>query len=162
SGTTAYTAAWVMLNETSELMIQMSKLSIEEFLMFHHDFGVGFQQKGSLRINTTDYSKYEWERAKLLGNLGISYEVLNVDEIKAVAPILNVEDIGIGILCRGDGVVDAQALLQTYVKQAQVLGAQKEEGVRVTNISVRNARVVGVETTHGFVSTPIVINAAGI
>jgi glycine/D-amino acid oxidase-like deaminating enzyme len=94
--------------------------------------------------------------------LDIPVEILSKDEIKARAPILNVEDIEIGLFCEKDGIIDANALVHAYVSLAKMSGAVVETGVRATNIVIHGGKVVGVETTRGFVSAPVVINAAGI
>jgi len=162
SGTTAYTAGWVILQEPTRLRIMMSLLSLAEFRLLQDEMNIGLHSKGLLSINTVEYIEHERKRAKMQESLGISTELLSPLEIKKIAPFLNVDDIGIGRYCADDGIVDAHALVQGYAKKARSLGAVIYEGVRVTNILQKKNRVVGVDTTAGIVSSPIVVNAAGI
>jgi len=113
-------------------------------------------------MNTVDFSDSERQLAGLQESMGVSTEILTAEDIKSIAPFLNVEDIGIGRFCKEDGIVDAHALLQVYIKKARALGATVEEGVDVINIVTEHDKIVGIETTQGFISTPILINAAGI
>jgi sarcosine oxidase subunit beta len=50
---------------------------------------------------------------------------------------------------------------QGFARRARDLGARIAEGVEVTGIKVQNGRVQAVQTSHGAISTPLVVNAAG-
>ncbi len=164
SGTTAYTAGWIMLQQPRREQMQLSQISFAEFRSFEDKFGVdiGFRQKGSLSINTIGHSDEMRERAQLQKSLGIPVKILTASEIKSMAPILNVSDIELGLYCEEDGVVDANAIVYAYSKAAKLLGAEVEEGVKAIDIIVQNAKVIGVKTTRGLIATPFVVNAAGI
>jgi len=162
SGTTAYTAGWVMLQESTKLQILMSKVSLDEFLVFQDEMDIGLRKKGLLSVNTVEYIDTERKRAKMQMSLGVPTVILSSDDIKKLVPFLNVKDIGIGRYCEDDGIIDAHALIQRYAKKSRELGSVIYEGVQVTGILKEKDRVVGVCTSAGTVSTPIVINAAGI
>ncbi len=164
SGTTYYTAGWFMLQAQLEENVRLSQLSLSEFLLFKEKFGVDidFRQTGSLSINTIEHVDEMKRLVDLYGSLGVEVELLPVDEIKSIVPFLSLSDIGGGIFCKQDGVLDTFAVLDAWRKHATRLGAKIDEGIRATDIIVRGGRVVGVGTTHGYISTPTVVNAAGI
>ena len=163
-GTTGHTAAYVTLQEPLELSTRLSLMSYPEVCSFEDKFDVdiGFQKKGSLSLDVIEHSDTLLERAELQRSMNVPTDVLTRDEIKSIAPFLNLSDIEIGLLCQEGGPVDPHPFIHAYIKHAKRLGAEAREEVKATNIVVRNGKVVGVDTTRGFVSTPIVINAAGI
>lgn len=162
SGTTAYTAGWVMLQETSEIKIRMTQASYEELRTLNEEDSIGFQIRGSLSVNTSEFSNDQMEKANLRRSLGVPIDILTTKEIKSMAPILKADDLGIGTYCKDDGLVDAHALLQAYVRRAKSLGARISESVKVLGIKTSDSRVVGVETTDGFINSPVIVNATGI
>jgi glycine/D-amino acid oxidase-like deaminating enzyme len=164
SGTTRYTASWFVLQSRLEPNIRLSQLSLREFLSFEDKFGVNidFRQIGSLSINTIENEKAMLELAEYQRSFGVPIDILSPAEIKSIAPFLNVQDIGIGLFCKEDGLVDTFAVLNTYIGQAKKLGATVDEGVRATGVMLQGNKVVGVETTGSIIHTPIVVNAAGI
>lgn len=164
SGTTRYTASWFVLQSRLEPNIRLSQESLRDFLSFEDKFGVNidFRQIGSLSINTIENKNAMHELADYQRSLGVPIDILSPEEIKTIAPFLNVEDIGIGMFCKEDGLVDTFAVLNTYVSHAKKLGAEVQEGVKATGILLQKNKVVGVKTTGGIIHTPIVVNAAGI
>ncbi|RLC17196.1 MAG: hypothetical protein DRI57_10130 [Deltaproteobacteria bacterium] len=164
SSTTAYTSGWVMLQEEDEINIRMSQMSFLEFLRFEEKYGIdiNFIQNGSLSIDTTDHSERFHKRAEIHKTFGIHGEILSREDIRSVAPFLNLSDIESGLFSKNDGKVNADSVLQGYIRQAKRLGAEICEGTKAVNIKVRNGKVAGVETTSGFIHTPVVVNAAGI
>ena len=48
SGTTAHTAAWIMLQESSELKVRMSQLSFAELYEFHTVSDIGSEYSAKL------------------------------------------------------------------------------------------------------------------
>jgi sarcosine oxidase subunit beta len=51
--------------------------------------------------------------------------------------------------------------MQAYVQHSRRMGAEIHEKVEATGIVREQDRVIGVETTAGLISTPVVVNAAG-
>lgn len=164
SGTTAYSSAYVTLQEPDELITMLSMLSFPEFQAFkdRFQFDVGDLTRGSLSLDTIENAARMIRRAERQEALGVPTQVLNPDEIRRLAPFLNTLDLGPGLLCKHGGAVDAHAFMQAYVKHATRMGAEAHEHVKATGITVENQKVTGVDTTHGHISTPNVINAAGV
>jgi sarcosine oxidase subunit beta len=60
-----------------------------------------------------------------------------------------------------DGLVDPNSVVMGYINAASKLGAKAFSNIEVTGIKVEHGKVSGVETNQGFVSAPVVVNAAG-
>jgi sarcosine oxidase subunit beta len=96
--------------------------------------------------------------------------VKNVQEISAAdiasfVPQLRIDDILGGTYCPTDGFVDPHSVMMGFMLKAREHGAKLWLDTTVTGIEVEgeagSARIVGVNTTRGFVSTGNVVNAAG-
>ncbi len=162
SGTTSRTAGWVRRQRLTELDLRISERSFDEFHSFDRAFDVGLDIRGSISIGLLDAVERDRARARFQSSHGVQVQVLTADEIHSLAPLVEIANIGVGLYCREDGLVDAQALTNAYVKQARARGAQVVEGVQATGITTDHGRVTGVATTQGLISTPVVVNAAGL
>ncbi len=164
SGTTAFTAGWVRYQQDSELGIRIAKICLNEILRINEEENIGLRIKGSVTAFSADKVHQESKNTELLELLGIPVTVMTKQEITEVAPILNTSDLDMGRYCQGDGVVDANAMLYYYIRKSKLLGKNitVQEGVEVVDLIIDKGKVLGVRTTEEIISTPLVINAAGI
>ncbi len=165
SGSSGRSAAMILLQMSREQTIRLSQESFKEYGHFRRDLGVdiGYQPIGYLNLATKEVADELRAQVALQRQFGVPVETLSPDDIKRLAPAVNVDDIEFGSICWQDGVIDPHMVMQTYVQRARQLGVDINEKVEATGIRVDAARdrVVGVETSAGFISTPIVVNAAG-
>ena len=94
-------------------------------------------------------------------SLHVPTEWLNGDEIRQRLPMMQLNDIQAGTFNPHDGLADPNSVVMGYISAAQRLGVNALTGVEVTGISTSHGRITGTETNAGYVSTGIVINAAG-
>lgn len=169
-GATSRSAAWVMHTQDLEQNIHLTKISMREFLQYGDKLGVDIglkqpgrvhQGAGSLSIGTKDYEADMRRRAALQRSHDIPTDILTAEDIKRAVPFINVSDVGVGLYCQDDAIVDPHSIMYAYIKRAKARGAQVAIGVRATGILLESQRVVGVETTAGRISAPVVVNAAG-
>jgi sarcosine oxidase subunit beta len=66
-----------------------------------------------------------------------------------------------GAFCQRDGHLNPFHTTQAFANAAERLGVKFMKYTEVTGIKVENGKVKGVETDKGFISAPIVVNAAG-
>jgi sarcosine oxidase subunit beta len=98
--------------------------------------------------------------------LGIENECLTPEELKKLVPRLDTSDkpdlpiIG-GHFHPPGGTIRHDAAVWAFAKGCHQKGIDLCEGVEVTDITVENQRVQGVETDNGFIASPVVVNAAG-
>jgi len=163
SGSSGRSAAMILLQMSREMTIRMSQESFKEYLVFNDHFGadIGYKPMGYLNLATKEIADDLRAQVDLQRRLGVPTDILSPEEIGRLIPALNVADIAFGSICLRDGVIDPHSVMQAYVKHARRLGAEMNEKVEATGILREKNRVVGVRTTAGDITTPIVINAAG-
>ncbi|EPY87918.1 guanine nucleotide exchange factor VAV2 isoform 2, partial [Camelus ferus] len=98
---------------------------------------------------------------------GVESHVLSPAETKALYPLMNVDDLFGTLYVPHDGTMDPAGTCSTLARAATARGAQVIENCPVTGIRVRTddfgvRRVAAVETEHGSVQTPCVVNCAGV
>ena len=111
---------------------------------YHDDIAAGFEA--------------EAERHR---KLGIDATVVGRDALREHVPDITPEIVS-GFLTTQDGHVNPQKATWAYATAARRAGAEFRTGTRVTGMIVENGKVRGVETESGPVSSPVVLNAAGV
>jgi sarcosine oxidase subunit beta len=92
--------------------------------------------------------------------LGVDSRVIGPDEIREIAPALEVGD-EIAAYEPGSGYADPSMTATSFLAAARQRGARLLTGAEVTAIPVAGGRVTGVRTTRGDVDAPAVVDAAG-
>ncbi len=135
------------------------------------------------------YLKANMERQKALGVTNVEW--IGPSDISKFVPQLRVDDILGGTFCPTDGFVDPHSVMMGFMLNARANGVRLWLDTQVTGIDLEcggstplsstevdhdrsvykapssqrtpreNARISGVQTSRGFVSTPVVVNAAG-
>jgi sarcosine oxidase subunit beta len=145
--------------------IRMSRYSIEFIRNFKEATGheSGYDPAGYLFVATTEQQleslKANRERQRLEGVTNV--EIIGAADIAALVPQLRVDDVVGGSHCRTDGFVRPLSLMQGFTERACERGVRVWLETEVKGIAVDGNGVAGVMTTRGFVSTRVVVNAAG-
>ena len=128
------------------------------------NFNVMFEQRGHMTLAHSDSSlrTMTW-RAEVNKLEGIDSEVIYPDEIKKLAPFLDVSNHPrypiLGALWHPPGgIVRHDAVVWGYARAAAALGVHIHQETELTTIDVSDSRVTGVRTSRGPISTPTVIN----
>jgi sarcosine oxidase, subunit beta len=177
-GSTGKSMGGVRAQFATAVNIQMSRYSIEFFSHFDEVMGhpADYRPHGYVFCATTerhlDYLKTNRQKQLALGVKNV--ELVSRDEVRGMVPQMRVDDIIGGTYCATDGFVDPHSVMMGFMLKARERGVRLWLDTTVTAIKVANTgtaggtsaapvqrRVSGVMTTRGFVSTPIVVNAAG-
>jgi sarcosine oxidase subunit beta len=190
-GSTGKSMGGVRAQFSTAVNIQMSRYSIDFFSRFDEVVGhpADYRPHGYLFCATNErhleYLKANQERQTALGVKNV--ELVSREEIAKFVPQLRVDDILGGTFCPTDGFVDPHSVMMGFMLNARARGVRLWLDTAVTGIEVGPAnagsagilpasggpellppnhrnptrRITGVMTTRGFVSTPIVVNAAG-
>lgn len=163
SGSSGRSAAMLMLSMSRKETIALSYVAWKEYMAFPERFGESthFKQIGYMTVATEAAKEALMEEVEVQEKMKVPIELLTPQEVKEIVPAVNIEGIVMGAICRTDGVIDPHAVMQAYARGAKALGAEINERVQATGIALENGRVVGVETTAGRISTPLVVNATG-
>lgn len=97
---------------------------------------------------------------------GIESHVLSPAETKDLYPLMNVDDLYGTLYVPKDGTMDPAGTCTTLTRAASARGATVIENIPVTGIQVGAdhmgvKKVKAVETPHGTIETPCVVNCAG-
>jgi sarcosine dehydrogenase len=164
SETTSQAAGLVGQIRSTPLMRRAIRYAIDLFTGFEEPTGYnpGFHQVGSLLLALTPERMVSYvEHVEHANNNGVEAHFVNQDEIVRLAPDLDPSHVQGGYFVTGDGYVDPKQCARALGAAAEDLGVKVRTGMRVTNISVRDGRAVGVETDCGFVGAEKVVITAG-
>jgi len=98
-----------------------------------------------------------WEK-----KMGVNLRLLYPTDLKELIPQLNVEGIGAAIHYLDACYLNPVATTGAFAIRAGDLGADIREETEVTAIKVSGGKIQSVVTNKGEISTPVVVNAAGV
>ncbi len=163
AGGTGRTVGLVRQHYSNEITARMALRSLHVWRDFEEAVGgdVGWVPTGALFIVGLHDQEGLKANIALQRQVGINTQFLDAQAVRALAPYLNIEDIGGGAYEPDSGCADGVMATNAYASRAKDLGATIAQGVEVTAINSAGGRVTGVKTTQGDYSAPVVINAAG-
>jgi len=164
AGTTSKAAGGIRAQFPTETEIRFSLESIRAFERFENEFGVdpGYRKIGYLFLisRADDLAGFE-KRVALQRRLGVDVRIIAPSEAQALVPALRVDDLIAAVWGPDDGMAGPAEVTNAFARRARELGARIVEGVDVVAIVREGGRVTGVDTSHGPVAAPVVVNAAG-
>uniref|UniRef100_A0A673HZ30 Sarcosine dehydrogenase, mitochondrial-like n=1 Tax=Sinocyclocheilus rhinocerous TaxID=307959 RepID=A0A673HZ30_9TELE len=171
AGTTWHTAGllWQLRPSDTEVeLLAHTRNVISSELEEETDLETGWIQNGGLFIASNKQRLDEYKRLMSLGKAyGIESYVLSPAETKDLYPLMNVKDLYGTLYVPKDGTMDPAGTCTTLSRAATARGATVIENCPVTGIQVKVddlgvKRVKEVETAHGTIQTPCVVNCAGV
>jgi sarcosine oxidase subunit beta len=180
-GSTGKSMGGVRAQFSTSVNIQMSRFSIEFFSHFDEVIGhpADYRPHGYLFCATSErHLEYlKTNREKQLRHGVQSVDLVSREDIKRMVPQLRVDDVIGGTYCPTDGFVDPHSVMMGFMLKAREHGVRLWLDTSVTGIKTERShhgktgvsppvpvegRIAGVMTTRGFVSTRVVVNAAGV
>ena len=165
SGTTWHAAGLVSQLGPSAAVTKIRKYTTDLYkeLEKKTGFSAGLKLNGALSIATTKERWQELQRQATTAQLFDVYvEVLNIDQIKKIYPIINKKDILGGIFTPGDGQADPIGVTNLLAKAAKEFGVQIFEKSPVEKIIVKNGRVSGVKVNNQIIECEYLVLATGM
>lgn len=164
-GSTGKATGGVRAQFATPINIQMSLYSIDFFAHFEELTGhtAGYQPHGYLFVATTP-GQLDYLRANRLRQIELGLknaELVTAEDVAAIVPQLNVDDVVGGAFCPTDGFVRPLDVMEAFTACACERGVKLWLDTRVTGIEASGGRVSGVTTTRGYISTRTVVNATG-
>jgi sarcosine oxidase subunit beta len=139
-------------------------VELYEGLAAQLNFNIMFEQRGHMTLAHNDSSlrTMHW-RAEVNKAQGIDSSVIDPDEIKRLAPYIDVSSDArypiLGALWHPPGgIVRHDAVVWGYARGANARGVHIHQDTEVTGIDVVDGAVVGVETSRGRIATETVVN----
>jgi sarcosine oxidase subunit beta len=158
-GSTAKAAGGIRAQFSSDINIELSKLSLDRFERFPEEMGVeaSFTQTGYLWMATRPEEMRLFERnAERQRRHGLAIELLDGPGVARKAPYVRSDDLLGGVFHGRDGYASPADYVLGYHKKAKALGVEFHFGHEVTG---RRGRVVA--TTSGEFEGERVVLAAG-
>ena len=165
SGTTWHAAGLVSQLGPSAGITKIRKYTTDLYKELEKkiDFSAGLKLNGALSIATTKGRWQELQRQATTAQLyDVNVEVLNIDQIKKIYPIINEKDILGGIFMPGDGQADPIGVTNLLAKAAKQLGVKIFEKSPVEKILIKNKRVAGVKINNQVIDCEYLVLATGM
>ncbi|XP_029024768.1 sarcosine dehydrogenase, mitochondrial [Betta splendens] len=171
AGTTWHTAGLLWQLRPSDVEVELlahTRNVVSRDLEEETGLHTGWIQNGGLFIASNKQRLDEYKRLMSLGKVyGIESHVLSPAETKDLYPLMNVGDLYGTLYVPNDGTMDPAGTCTTLSRAASARGATVIENCPVTGIKVHTddfgvKRVKEVETPHGAIETPCVVNCAGV
>jgi len=122
--------------------------------------GIEWERSGSLDLLTDERQAADGRTlADLQRAEGLRVEILAPDDLRDMAPALDLDQVRGAKWSPGDGQLNPFKLVYGLLEAAHRLGARTVRGVRVESVVGRSGRVWGVETSHGAVQAGAVLLA---
>lgn len=164
SGSTWHAAGLVGQLRSSASITQVLKYSVDLYKRLDAETGLetGWRMTGCLRLACNEDRWTEYRRlATTARSFGMEMHLLSPDEVKAMWPLMRVDDLVGATFLPTDGQASPSDITQSLAKGARMHGVRIVEGIRVTGFVMDGARITHVETTQGRIACDKVVNCAG-
>ena len=165
SGTTWHAAGLVSQLGPSAAITKIRKYSLELYknLEKEVEFSSGLKLNGALSIATTKGRWQELLRQATTAQLfNVNVEILDVEKIKKIYPIINTKGIIGGIFMPGDGQADPVGVTNLLAKAARNEGVKIFQNTPVQKILTKNGRVHGVKVNNKVIECEYIVLATGM
>ena len=165
SGTTWHAAGLVSQLGPSAAITKIRKYSLELYKKLEKevDFSSGLKLNGALSIASTKGRWQELQRQATTAQLfDVNVEVLNIEQIKKIYPVINGENVLGGIFMPGDGQADPIGVTNLLAKAAKKEGVKIFEKSPVNKILKKNGKIQGVVVNNQTIECEYVVLATGM
>jgi glycine cleavage system aminomethyltransferase T/glycine/D-amino acid oxidase-like deaminating enzyme len=165
SGSTWHAAGLVGQLRSSASITQLLKYSVELYGRLEAETGLatGWKMTGCLRLACNADRWTEFKRlATTARSFGMEMQLLSPAEVKAMWPLMTVDDLVGASFLPSDGQASPSDIAQALAKGARAHGAVFHEGVRVEGFDIAAGRVKAVRTGRGTIACDKVVNCAGL
>ena len=164
SGSTWHAAGLVGQLRSSASITRVLKYSVDLYKGLEAETGLatGWKMTGCLRLATNEDRWTEYRRlATTAKSFGMDMQLLTPAEVKAMWPLMMVDDLVGASWLPTDGQASQSDITQSLAKGARMHGAKIFENVRVTGFDMKAGRITAVKTTDGDIACEKVVNCAG-
>tara|TARA_B100000579_G_scaffold347446_1_gene300521 strand:+ start:371 stop:1621 length:1251 start_codon:yes stop_codon:yes gene_type:complete len=133
-------------------------LKIWENLSSELNYNVMFSQRGVMNLAHNEHDIKEMKRRISANRInGLDSRWIDTNEIKELVPIMNTDNLrypvlGAAFQPRG-GVARHDAVAWGFAMRADEMGVDIIQNCEVKNIKTENGKVIGVETSRGFIGS---------
>lgn len=164
SGPTGRSSGIVRQHYSHETLAAMARDSVKVWQNFESMIGgdAGFVQCGVVfAVGPKDVDSIR-ATVTMQQRIGIDTHVLSIADLKNLDPHLNGDGLACGAFEPGGGYADPALAAASYAEAAQRLGVEILRKTTVTGLHIDGGKMKGVATSAGDISSPVVINVAGV
>jgi glycine cleavage system T protein len=164
SGSTWHAAGLVGQLRSSASITRVLKYSVDLYKGLEAETGLatGWKMSGCLRLATNADRWTEYRRlATTAKSFGMDMHLLTPQEVKAMWPLMMVDDLVGASWLPTDGQASPSDITQSLARGARMHGAKIVENVRVTGFDMKDGRILSVKTTLGDIACEKVVNCGG-
>ena len=161
-GSTSHAPGLVFQINASKTMTEFARHSVDLWTQMELDGEPCARQVGSLEVAWTPERLTDLKRKHGYGLVwGVECHLLSADEARARFPLLSDRILG-ALYVPSDIQTKATRSAEAMARAAERNGAKFLGGVKVTGFGIAGGRITAVHTTHGEISTDLVVAATGI
>jgi glycine/D-amino acid oxidase-like deaminating enzyme len=149
---------------STDLMSRLAARAVEWLLRLTADTGEPLEivRSGSLKAARTPEDAATLAREAARGaQLGLATTLISPEAAHRLHPFFQPRGVRSVLHTPGDVYFEPSHVASGYAAAAGKLGATLLPGTTVTEVEVRDGAVRGVETDHGRIESPVVVDAAG-
>ena len=121
----------------------------------------GFTRTGFLQLVKEAYLEQLHANVQMHQRIGIPSILVDAEDVKRLVPAFATDDFKIAAYEPESGYADPSGTTAAFMTTARQNGATIWQDCQVKGIRTTGGRVSGVETSKGFISGDVVVNAAG-
>ncbi|MEQ9487969.1 MAG: FAD-dependent oxidoreductase [Alphaproteobacteria bacterium] len=164
SGTTWHAAGLIGQLRPTLNWTRLARYGTELFRSLETETGqsTGYQQIGSIRLATQAPREEEFRRASAKAHsIGLPNQLLTPEEISERWPLINVDDVVLGLWLPEDGKANPTDTTMAFAKGARALGAKLYEGICAVGLAPGKDHLT-VRTDQGEIKAEFVFNCTGM
>lgn len=165
SGATSRAAALMTIVRPKRSYIPLSLETYKVISLLEEDLNesLGMQRVGMLHVAGSEQTvKALFELEGIADEFDREISPLSQSEAKRLVPWLRTDELLKITLMLREGFCDPYLLGTFFARSAQQQGAILKQGIEVRELLIDKNRVVGIDTSEGKMSAPVVVDAAGV
>ena len=163
-GISGRTFGQIRQHYSNELMVRMALRGFHYIRNWASEVGYGdpgYLPVGYMLIVTENQIEGLRRNVDLGRGLGVDTRFVGPDEIAAIEPLVNAENLAGGAYEPDGGYIDVTKMVLSWLGAAQAYDADVLAPLSVEEITVAGGAVTGVSTASGDISAPVVVVATG-
>ena len=151
------------MHYSNEVTSSLAWKSLEVFRNFEELTGTpsGYTKTGYFLIVGSEDRQAMYENVAMHRRLGIASEIVSIEDMRELAPMLAVEGDESFAYESESGYADPYSVTLGFASRAREMGARVQDGTTVTGIEVTGDKVTAVLTADDRIETDIAVVAAG-
>ncbi len=165
-GMSARSGALIRMHYMDEHQVKLAATSLRYFQNWGDTIGgaaneCGFVTTGFLYLVGPENAEKLRHNVEMHQRCGVDSRAISLEDVSELQPGIMLD--GVGAVCYEpeSGYADPIATNQAFAKAAQRYGAEISGGVMALGLHTKGGRIAGLETSEGFIETPVVVAAIG-